>query len=76
MFMVRAVVLVTTSPGMVDKVAEAIRGIGVKDVLTVAGRVDVVVFIEGVRDDVSSKIRRIFKTEGVETTETLWEVEE
>lgn len=74
--MVKAVVLVTTSPGMVDRVAEAVRGIGVKDVLTVAGRVDVVVFLDGGRDDVSSRIRRIFRVEGVETTETLWEVEE
>ncbi len=73
--MVKAAVLVTASPGKVDDVAKKAGGLGVKDVLIVAGRVDVVVFLEGSRGEVANKVRDIFGVEGVETTETLWEVE-
>ncbi|MFQ6077210.1 MAG: hypothetical protein ACE5Z5_13945 [Candidatus Bathyarchaeia archaeon] len=73
--MVKAAVLVTAAPGRVDEVAEAVGGLGVKDVLAVTGRVDVVVFLEGSRDEVAGKVKELFGVEGVETTETLWEVE-
>lgn len=73
--MVKASVLMTTAPGKVDDVAKAIRELGVKDVLTVSGRVDVVVFLEGTRDKLTGRIKDLFGVEGVETTETLWEVE-
>jgi uncharacterized protein with GYD domain len=71
----KAAVLVTASLGKVDEVAKKAGGLRVKDVLIVAGRVDVVVFLEGSRGDVTNKVRDIFEVEGVETTETLWEVE-
>lgn len=71
----KASVLITTAPGKVDSVAKAIRELGVKDVLTVTGRVDVVVFLEGARDEVTGRIKDLFDVEGVETTETLLEVE-
>ena len=67
--------MITTAPGKVDSVAKAIRELGVKDVLTVTGRVDVVVFLEGARDEVTGRIKDLFDVEGVETTETLLEVE-
>lgn len=73
--MVRVAVLITTALGKVDDVAKAIRGLGVKDVLTVTGRVDVVVFLEGAREEVVGKVKDMFNVDGVETTETLWEVE-
>jgi len=72
---VKAAVLVTASPGKVDDVAKKVGELGVKDVLTVAGRVDVVVFLEGSASEVTNKVRNMFEVEGVGTTETLWEVE-
>lgn len=73
--MVKAAVIVTAAPGKVDDVAKAIRKMGVEDVLNVAGRVDVVVFLEGSREEVAGKVKKLFGIEGLETTETLWEVE-
>jgi len=72
---VKAAVLVTASPGKVDDVAKKVGELGVKDVLTVAGRVDIVVFLEGSASEVTNKVRDMSEVEGVETTETLWEVE-
>ena len=71
----RAAVLVTASPGKVDDVAREVGELRVKDVLTVAGRVDVVVLLEGSSSEIISEIKKMFEVEGVETTETLWEVE-
>lgn len=67
--------MITVAPGKVDDVAKAIRELGVKDVLTVTGRIDVVVFLEGARHEITGRIKDLFGVEGVETTETLWEVE-
>jgi len=72
---VKATVLVTASLGKVDAVARKVGELGVKEVLSVAGRVDVVVFLEGSREETLSKIKGLFEIEEVETTETLWEVE-
>lgn len=71
----KAAALVTASPGKVNDVARILRELTVKDVLTVAGRVDVVVLLEGSSSEITSKIKKMFEVEGVETTETLWEVE-
>jgi len=73
--LVKAAVLLTASPGKVDNVAEEVRELGVKDVLVVAGRIDVVALLEGSTTQVTGKIKRMFGIEGVQTTETLWEVE-
>jgi len=72
--LVRAAVLVTSSPGKVDDVAEEVRELGVKDVLVVAGRVDVVVLLEGSMAEITGKIKAMFRIDDVRTTETLWEV--
>jgi uncharacterized protein with GYD domain len=71
---VKAAVLITTTPGKVDDVAKTVGELGVEDVLAVTGRIDVVVFMEGSRGEVAGKIKELFGVEGVETTETLWEV--
>ena len=73
--MVKAAVLVTVAPGTVDKVYKDVAKLGTMDVLTVTGRVDVVVFLEGAKHEVAGKIKSLFSIEGVKTTETLWEVE-
>ncbi|MHA1632427.1 MAG: hypothetical protein ACTSXC_06430 [Candidatus Freyarchaeota archaeon] len=71
----KAVVLVTAAPGKVDQVAKAVRELGVKEVLSVTGRADVVAFLEGSREEILGKVKKIFEIGDVETTETLWEVE-
>ena len=71
----KAAVLVTTAPGKKDEVAKAVRELGVKEVLSVTGRVDVVVFLGGSREEILGKVKKIFEIRDVETTETLWEVE-
>jgi len=73
--LVKAAVLVTASPGRVNDVAREVRELMAKDVLTVTGRVDVVVLLEGSSSEITSKIKKMFQVEGVKTTETLWEVE-
>ena len=70
-----AAVSVTVAPGKVDDVARKVGELDVKDVLNVAGRVDVVVFLEGSKEEALGKIKGLFEIEEVETTETLWEVE-
>ena len=72
--MVKAAVLITATPGKVDDVAKAVRALDVKNVLAVTGRVDVVAFLTGSREEVAGKINKLFGVDGVETTETLWEV--
>lgn len=73
--MVKAVTLITASPGKVDAVASGVKAIqGVNDVLTVAGRADVAAMSEGSSEDISRIMRKIEEVEGVQTTETLLEV--
>ncbi|GBC74980.1 hypothetical protein HRbin06_00288 [archaeon HR06] len=74
--MAKAAILITTIPAKVDEVASKIKKLkGVKELLITTGRVDIVVLTEGGIKDLSSLAREIFKIEGVETTETLVEVE-
>lgn len=73
--MVKAVTLITASPGKVDAVASGVEAIeGVNDVLTVAGRADVAAMSEGSSEDILRIMRKIEEVEGVQTTETLMEV--
>jgi len=72
----KAAILITTIPARVDEVASKIKKLkGVKELLITTGRVDIVVLTEGNIKDLSSLAKEIFKIEGVETTETLVEVE-
>jgi len=58
----------------VDEVVKAVNELGVRDVLSVTGRIDVVVFLEGSMEEILDKIKRLFEIEEIETTETLLEV--
>ncbi len=75
--MVKAAILVTVAPGKVDDVAGKVRALEhITDVLTVAGRADVVVLCEGTFEDISAVARKVSEIDGVETTERLlsWSV--
>jgi DNA-binding Lrp family transcriptional regulator len=73
--MVKAAILVTVVPEKVDEVAGKVRALEhVTDVLTVAGRVDVVALCEGTFEEISVVVRRVGEIDGVETTETLVEL--
>jgi len=73
--MVKAAILVTAAPGKVDDVAGKVRALEhVTDVLTVAGRADVVALCEGTFEDISAVVRKMGEIDGVETTETLVEL--
>jgi len=73
--MVKAAILVTVAPRKVDDVAGKVRALEhITDVLTVAGRADVVAFCEGTFEDTSAVVRRVGEIDGVETTETLVEL--
>jgi hypothetical protein len=73
--MVKAAILITTAPGRVDDVASKVRALKhITDVLTVAGRADVVALCEGTFEDISLVVWRVGEIDGVETTETLVEL--
>ena len=75
--MPRAVTLLTTSPGKAYDVATKVRAVeGVKDVLTVAGRADVAVLLEGSFEEIPTTLSGIEEVDGVQTTETLLELTE
>jgi DNA-binding Lrp family transcriptional regulator len=72
---VKAAILVTTAAGRVNDAYQKIRGIkGVKDTLTVTGRADIVVLVEGSDKEISAVVNQIWKVKEIETTETLLEV--
>jgi len=59
----------------VDDVASKVRSVaGVKDVLTVTGRVDVVAFYEGSYEKIVEIAGKVGTVTGVVTAETLFEV--
>jgi hypothetical protein len=70
----KAAVLVTTALGKLYDVNNAISKLGVKDSLSVTGCADIVIFLEGSMKEIFNQIKNLFEIEGVETTETLWEV--
>lgn len=70
----KAAILVTTAPGKVDEVALKAVELAPKGVLAVTGRVDIVVFLEGSREEILGNVKGLFEIGGVETTETLWEI--
>jgi DNA-binding Lrp family transcriptional regulator len=73
--MVKAAILVYVAPEKVDEVAGKVRALKhVTDVLTVAGRADVVALCEGTFEDISTVVRKVGEIDGVEATETLVEL--
>jgi DNA-binding Lrp family transcriptional regulator len=73
--MVKAAILITTSPGKVDEVASKIKEIkNISDILIVTGRVDIVVLCEGSLEEISTITKKIGEIREVETTETLIEL--
>jgi len=59
----------------VDDVASKVRSVaGVKDVLSVTGRVDVVAFFEGSYEKIVEIAGKVGTVPGVVTAETLFEV--
>lgn len=73
--MPKAASLLTAEPGRVDDVASRVRSVGgVKDVLPVTGRVDVVVFYEGTYEKIMEIAGKVGTVQGVATAETLVEV--
>jgi DNA-binding Lrp family transcriptional regulator len=74
-WVVKAAILVTVAPGKVDDVAGKVRALEhITDVLTVAGRADVVALCEGTFEDISTVVRKVGEIDGVEATETLVEL--
>lgn len=58
-----------------DEVAAKVKILeGVNDVLTVAGRADVVVLTSGTLEDISKVVSKVGEVEDVKTTETLIEL--
>jgi len=73
--MPKAASLLTVEPGRVDDVASRVRSVaGVKDVLAVTGRVDVVAFYEGSYEKIVETAGKVGSVPGVVTAETLFEV--
>jgi len=73
--MPKAASLLTVEPGTVDNVVSKVKSVaGVKDALTVTGRVDVVAFYEGTYERVAEIAGRLGTLPGVVTAETLIEV--
>lgn len=71
----KAVCLITATPAQSDAVADQVRLIrGVKDVLVVAGRADVVAVFGGSPETVAKIIGQIEAVKGVQTNETLVEL--
>lgn len=73
--MPKAASLLTVEPGRVDDVASKVRSVaGVKDVLAVTGRADVVAFYEGSYEKIVEIAGKVGTVPGVVTAETLFEV--
>ena len=73
--MVKALTLVTVSPGKVLDASKEIREVkGVKEVLVVAGRADIIVFFEGSLEEIAKIVSEIGRVESVAATETLVEL--
>jgi len=73
--MVKAAILVTGAPGKLGDVSWKVRALEhVTDVLTAAGRADVVVLCVGLFKVTSALVRRVGGIDGVEAVEALVEL--
>ncbi len=73
----RALCLIMVKPGKVDEVVQILKKKRrvVKQVMIVAGRADISVLLRGNIDEINSMVIDFKKIKGIETTETLIEVE-
>jgi len=73
----RALCLIMVKPGKVDEVVQILKKKRkiVKQVMIVAGRADISVLLQGNIDEINSMVIDFKKIKGIETTETLIEVE-
>jgi len=74
---VRALCLITVKPGKVDSVVAILKKKRkiVKQVMIVAGRADISVFLRGNIDEINHMVIDFKKIKDIVTTETLIEVE-
>ncbi len=73
----RALCLIMVKPGKVDEVVQILKKKRkvVKQVMIVAGRADISALLRGNIDEINSMVIDFKKIKGIETTETLIEVE-
>ncbi len=73
----RALCLIMVKPGKVDEVVQILKKKRriVKQVMIVAGRADISVLLQGNIDEINTMVIDFKKIKGIETTETLIEVE-
>ena len=73
----RALCLITVNPGKVDSVVEILKKKRkiVKQIMVVAGRVDISVLLQGNLDEINNMVVDFKKIKDIVTTETLIEVE-
>jgi len=73
----RALCLITVKPGKVDSVVAILKKKRkiVKQIMVVAGRADISVFLQGNIDEINNMVIDFKKIKDIVTTETLIEVE-
>ncbi len=73
----RALCLIMVKPGKVDEVVQILKKKRkvVKQVMIVAGRADISALLRGNIDEINGMVIDFKKIKGIETTETLIEVE-
>jgi len=74
---VRALCLILVKPGKVDSVVEILKKKRkiVKQIMIVAGRADISIFLQGNMDEINNMVIDFKKIKGIVDTETLIEVE-
>ncbi len=73
----RALCMITVGAGQVDSVRRSLkrRRRMVKEAMTVTGRADVCVVLQGSIDEINTAVIEFKRIKGITTTETLMEVE-
>ena len=73
----RALCLITIKPGTIDKVTSSLskKHNITKDVLSVTGRADVCVILNGTIDNINTSVMDFKKIADIVSTETLMEIE-
>ena len=73
----RSLCLITVKPGKVDAVVKVLKKKRkiVKEIMVVAGRADICVFLQGSIDEINNMVIDFKKIKEIVTTETLIEVE-
>ena len=73
----RALCLITVSPGQVDAVVQILnkKHKNIKDIMIVTGRADIGVILQGGIDDINDRVISFKRIKNIVNTETLIEVE-